>query len=145
MLALQDQHDVIRPAAFAPEQAAAQIVAALRRHDVANNGLWRATVSHWERYDRPWLDAHNPGESKLIGSVSVMYDRPWKHQIVVYRVRTTVHGLTYGWNAELLVDDAFAFAGLTLANAPRTDMEAPPAPDPFRARRNPEYPVADGD
>ena len=44
----------IRPAAVLPIEAATRIVAALEKLDVSRGGVWNASTSVWQRYDRPW-------------------------------------------------------------------------------------------
>jgi hypothetical protein len=41
-------------------------------------------------------------------------------------------GVAAGWTTDSLCDEAFSFAGLTLANCPRAALAAPPARDPFK-------------
>ena len=45
---------ILRPSAIVPAAAAVRIVAALEELDVSRGGLWNATTSLWQRYDRPW-------------------------------------------------------------------------------------------
>jgi hypothetical protein len=124
---------IIRPSAIVPEDAAAKIVAALSADDVSRGGVWNASVSVWQLYDRPWVGvAGMRGDSQLIGSIAVVYDSPARHQITIYKVNITDYGLSLGWSVEKLCDSALGTAGLTLASCPRAHMVAPPPPDPFR-------------
>jgi len=125
---------VIRPAAVLPEHAACLILPALRRQDVSSGGVWLTTPTLWQRYDRPWdgpLDSQ--GTSELIGSLAVVYGTPTRSSITVYRAAVSETAVTAGWTTEDLCDEAFAYAGLTLANCPRAALAAPPARDPFKA------------
>lgn len=122
----------IRPAAVLPVAAAALIVAALEENDVSRGGVWNATPGLWQRYDRPWNGrAGSRGTARLVGSVAVVYDRPRRHEITVYKASLTVAGRADGWTADRLCDDALSHAGFTLATCPRADLSAPPGPDPF--------------
>lgn len=124
---------IIRPSAIVPEDAAAKIVAALSADDVSRGGVWNASVSVWQLYDRPWVGvAGMRGDSQLIGSIAVVYDSPARHQITIYKVNLTDYGLDLGWTVEKLCDVALGAAGLTLASCPRAQLAPPPPPDPFR-------------
>jgi len=124
---------IIRPSAIVPEDAAAKIVAALSADDVSRGGVWNASVSVWQLYDRPWVGvAGMRGDSQLIGSIAVVYDSPARHQITIYKVNLTDYGLDLGWTVEKLCDEALGAAGLTLASCPRAQLAPPPPPDPFR-------------
>jgi len=126
---------IIRPAAVLPEQAAAKVLRQLQRLNVAVGGVWSASSSLWQRYDRPW---DGPGGTRglaaLIGSISVVYDSPRRHAITVYKVTVTEHGRAEMWNVESLCDDALSHAGLILAACPRASLGAPPLRDPFKTR-----------
>lgn len=126
---------VIRPSAVLPVAAAAQIVAALRDADVSLQGVWNATTSVWQRYDREW---DGPGGSRggaeLVGSIAVVYDSPRANEITIYKVSLSDPAADAGWTTELLCDDALRYAGLTLDTCPRAALAAPPPPDPFRRR-----------
>ncbi|MDQ1708825.1 MAG: hypothetical protein QOG49_210 [Frankiaceae bacterium] len=125
---------IIRPAAVLPEQAAATIVAALSANDVSRGGVWNASVSVWQLYDRPWAGvAGTRGDAQLVGTIAVVYDSPLRHQITIYKAAVTDFGVEIGWSVEGLCDAALQFAGLTLASCPRADLAAPPAADPFHS------------
>jgi hypothetical protein len=127
------QETVIRPAAVLPDRAARSILTALAGRDVAGNGVWRCTPTLWQRFDRPWngpLGAR--GDAVLLGSLAVAYGTPTRHSITVYRAALTDEGLKTGWNTDALCDEAFSYAGLTLATCPRASLTAPPARDPFK-------------
>lgn len=125
---------IIRPAAVLPEQSAAIIVSALSANDVSRGGVWNASVSVWQLYDRPWSGiAGTRGDAQLVGTIAVVYDSPQRHQITIYKAYVTDFGVTIGWSVESLCDAALSFAGLTLANCPRADLAAPPAADPFHS------------
>ena len=114
-------------------RAAAKVLEALRRDDVATGGVWNASASVWQRYDRPWNGTGGTrGDARLIGSVAVMYDTPAIHEVTIYRVTLTPAGMDLGWGIEDLCDDALRVSGLTLATCPRADLHAPPRRDPFR-------------
>lgn len=128
-----DYTEVIRPAAVLPVAAAAKVLEHLRWADVADRGVWNATASVWQRYDRPWDGIGGTrGESRLVGSIAVMYDQPARHEVTIYRVTLTVYGQELGWTVTGLCDDALAVAGLTLAQCPVTDMSPVPRTDPFK-------------
>lgn len=123
---------VIRPAAVLGIAAAAEIIRALERHDVAKGGVWSATPGMWQRFDRPWDgESGGRGRAQLAGSIAVVYDEPRRNEITIYRANVTAAGLAAGWTVERLCDDALSWAGLTLATCPRADLKAPPRPDPF--------------
>ena len=127
-----DDVRIIRPAAVLDEREALEVVKALEAHDVANGGLWQATTSLWQRYDRPWDGADGSrGSAELLGSIAVMYDTPARRQITIYKVTATEHGLDQGWSVDAICDDALAIAGVNLATLPRADLTAPPPQDPF--------------
>jgi hypothetical protein len=130
-----ERSEVIRPAAVLPEEAARAILAALRGADVSRGGIWNASSSLWQRYDRPW-DAltGQRGDAELIGTICVTYDVPSRYYITVYRVTVTEAGLLQGWTVNKLCDDAFGYGGLTLDSCPRADLHAAARVDPFRAR-----------
>ncbi len=124
---------VIRPAAVLPERAAQLILPALRRQDVTVGGIWNTTATLWQRYDRPWDGPlGSRGTSLLIGSIAVVYGTPTKASITVYRAAVTEEAIAAGWTTDKLCDEAFSYAGLTLANCPRAALAPPPARDPFK-------------
>jgi len=123
---------VIRPAAVLPEHAVRLILPALERLDVARGGVWLTTPTLWQRYSRPWdgpLGSH--GTSELIGSIAVVYGTPTRSSITVYRAAVTEVCVTDASTTDSLCDEAFGYAGLSLANCPRAALAAPPARDPF--------------
>jgi hypothetical protein len=127
---------VIRPSAVLSEANAASVLRALNDQDVSHGGVWNATSSVWQRYDRAWNGPGGMrGTAQLIGSVAVIYDRPIRHQITIYKVTITSYGASKGIFVDGLVDEALRSAGLTLSTCPRTQLADPPPPDPFwRAR-----------
>jgi hypothetical protein len=127
---------VIRPSAVLSEASAASVLRALNDQDVSRGGVWNATSSVWQRYDRAWNGLGGMrGNAQLIGSVAVIYDRPIRHQITIYKVTITSYGASKGISVDGLVDEALRSAGLTLSTCPRTQLADPPPPDPFwRAR-----------
>lgn len=123
---------VIRPSAVLSEASAASVLRALNEKDVSRGGVWNATSSVWQRYDRAWNGIGGMrGTAQLIGSVAVIYDRPIRHQITIYKVTVTSYGASKGVTVDGLVDEALRSAGLTLASCPRTEMADPPPADPF--------------
>ncbi|MEI6693954.1 MAG: hypothetical protein WCL12_04410 [Actinomycetes bacterium] len=126
---------IIRPAAVLDERLALTVVKELERLDVTLGGVWNATTSLWQRYDRPWdgLDGTR-GSAELIGSIAVMYDTPARRQITIYKVTATEFGIASGWTVDGICDEALASAGITLATCPRADLTSPPPSDPFRSR-----------
>lgn len=129
----QDRVEVIRPAAVLEARAATHVLTALRADDVATGGVWNASASVWQRYDRPWNGVGGTrGDARLMGSVAVMYDTPARHEVTIYRVTITPAGGDMGWSVESLCDDALRFAGLTLASCPRAELNSMPRMDPFK-------------
>ena len=123
---------VIRPSAVLSEAAAFKVLRSLNDQDVSRGGVWNATSSVWQRYDRAWNGAGGMrGSAQLIGSIAVIYDRPVRHQITVYKVTITSYGASKGVTVESLTDEALRSAGLTLASCPRAELHDPPAADPF--------------
>jgi len=126
---------ILRPAAVLNTQSAALIVKALERCDVSRDGVWNASTSLWQRYDKPWDGfAGGRGTAELVGSIAVVYDSPVRHEITIYKVTLSEAGRAAGWGVERLCDDALAWVGLTLASCARARMLPPPPQDPFRAR-----------
>jgi hypothetical protein len=135
---VSDPHDsfesrVIRPAAVLPAEAATRIVVALEERDVSNGGVWNATPTLWQRYDRPWDGAGlTRGSAVLVGSIAVAYETPVRDHITLYRANVTAAGHEAGWTVDALCDEALAYGGLTLAGCPRATLQEPPAFDPFK-------------
>jgi hypothetical protein len=126
---------ILRPAAVLTSASAAVIVSALERCDVSHDGVWNASSSLWQRYDRPWNGfAGGRGTAELVGSIAVVYDSPVRNEITIYKVTLSAPALDAGWSVERLCDDALAWAGLTLESCPRARLLPPPPPDPFRMR-----------
>ena len=126
---------IIRPSAVLPAAAAAQVVRALEDRDVSRGGLWNATATLWQRFDRAWNGLGGlRGTAVLLGSIAVMYDTPVRNQITIYKVSVSEDGVAAGYTVERLCDEALAYAGYTLATCPRNSLAAPPPPDPFRKR-----------
>ena len=124
----------IRPAAILPIDAATRIVAALEQLDVSRGGVWNATPGVWQRYDRPWDGPlGSRGSAELVGSIAVVYDRPRRNEITVYKATLTAAGRIGGWTTDTICNDALAYAGLTLASCPRDELVEPPRSDPFAA------------
>ncbi|HVF19508.1 MAG TPA: hypothetical protein VNA14_04615 [Mycobacteriales bacterium] len=127
----------IRPAAILPIDAATKIVAALEELDVSRGGVWNATAGVWQRYDQPWDGpAGSRGNAQLVGTIAVIYDRPRRNEITVYKATLTAAGRLQGWTTDKICDDAFAYADLTLKSCPRDTLAQPPTADPF----HPELP-----
>lgn len=123
---------VIRPSAVLSEAAAITVLRALNDQDVSRGGIWNATSSVWQRYDRPWNGLGGMrGTAQLIGSIAVIYDRPVRHQITIYKVTITSYGASKGVSVESLTDEALKAAKLTLASCPRAELADPPRADPF--------------
>lgn len=116
-----------------PEQAAQLILRGLRREDVTSGGVWNTTATLWQRYDRPWDGPlGSRGNAVLLGSIAVVYGTPTRDSITVYRAAVTSQAVAAGWSTDSLCNEAFAYAGLTLANCPRAALTPPPARDPFK-------------
>lgn len=123
---------VIRPSAVLSEASAASVLRALNDQDVSRGGVWNATSSVWQRYDRAWNGLGGMrGTAQLVGSVAVIYDSPVRHQITIYKVTITSYGASKGVTVDGLVDEALRAAGLSLTNCPRVEMPEPPPADPF--------------
>jgi hypothetical protein len=118
---------VIRPAAILSEAAARKVLVELLMRDARDGGLWVAESACWRRFDQPWNGRDDAGTARLMGSMQVIYDRPRRYEITVFRATITVEGSAAGWTTEELCDEAFAHAGLTLATCPRADLTPPPA------------------
>jgi hypothetical protein len=127
-----DRTEVIRPAAVLESRVAAYTLSTLRREDVAAGGVWNASASVWQRFDKPWNGVGGTrGDSRLVGTIAVMYDAPARHEVTIYRVTITAAGAEAGWSVESLCDDALRGTGLTLASCPRAEMTGVPKADPF--------------
>jgi len=124
---------VIRPAAVLDQRTAARVLHELARLDVGKGGVWNASSSLWQRYDQEWNGPGGArGTAQLIGSIAVMYDSPNRHQITIYKVTVSPHGLELGWTVDSLCDDALSWVGLTLDSCPRAELMVPPSHDPFK-------------
>lgn len=124
----------IRPAAILPIDAATRIVAALEKLDVSRGGVWNATPGVWQRYDKPWDGPlGSRGTAELVGSIAVVYDRPRRNEITVYKATLTAAGRLQGWTTDKICNDALAYADLTLASCPRDELTEPPGNDPFKS------------
>lgn len=126
---------ILRPAAILRADRAVLIIKALGDRDVSNQGVWNASPSLWQRYDKPWDGfAGGRGTATMLGSIAVVYDSPVRHEITIYKVSLKEAALAAGWSVERLCDDALGWVGLTLASCPRARLLPPPPPDPFRLR-----------
>jgi hypothetical protein len=128
---------IIRPAAIIPMTAARGLLDWLALNSLERGGLWNVGESTgiWQRYDKPWTgEFGSRGESQLVGTVFVTYDKPRKHDVVLHRVQVTDHGLMVGWTSTTLVDDILARVGLSIATCPRdSSMPVTAKRDPFRS------------
>jgi hypothetical protein len=122
---------VIRPAAIVPEEAANMILVELSLNTVRSGGLWLGEPSRWMRYDRPWLNTSEAGDSELLGAIQVAYGVPTRYEITIYRVVITKSGHDQGLTVETLCDEALALGDLSLAACPRALLPAPPKPFRF--------------
>jgi len=133
-MSVQLHEATIRPAAILPIEAATRIVKALEALDVSRGGVWNATAGVWQRYDHPWDGAlGSRGTAELVGSIGVIYDRPRRLEITVYKATLTAAGRLQGWTTDGICDDALGHAGLSLASCARDVLSEPPARDPFAA------------
>jgi len=128
---------IIRPAAIIPMTSARALIDWLARNTLELGGVWSVgeTTGIWQRYDKPWTgDFGSRGESQLLGTIYVTYDKPRRHDVVLHRVQVTDHGLMLGWTTMTLVDELLGRVGLSIATCPRdTSMPASaPRQDPFR-------------
>jgi hypothetical protein len=117
---------VIRPSVILPVDLAHALRSELSARDARAEGHWIATPSLWERYDRPWASPDAPGDAKLLGSMSVIYDSPARYQITIYRAVITIHGHDQGWSVNRLCDEALGFIGECIDTCPRADLRPPP-------------------
>lgn len=130
---MAERTEVIRPAAVLPTRAAITVLEHLRWADVSNKGVWNASASMWQRYDKPWDGIGGTrGSSQLVGSIGVMYDTPSRHEVTIYRVTITVAGQLQGWDLPSLCDDALQAARITLAELPVATLPNAPLIDPFK-------------
>jgi hypothetical protein len=118
--------EVIRPSAILDEDQARVVRGALAERDARADGLWIATPSVWDRYDRKWSTPDAPGAAKLMGSMHVIYDSPSRYRITIYRAVITIHGHDAGWDVRGLCDEALGFAGLSVDTCQRADLRPPP-------------------
>jgi hypothetical protein len=127
---------IIRPAAVIPVAAARKVIAWLATHSLEQGGVWNAGTSTgiWQRYDKPWSGPFGArGDSQLVGTVYVTYDRPRKFEVVVHRVQITDHGLMLGWTSTTLVDEILSQVELSIDTCPRdTSLPSQLARDPFQ-------------
>ena len=131
------EHDaVIRPAAVIPEAAARSVLSWLEAHNLEKGGVWNvgSSTGIWQRYDKKWGGPFGArGDSQLVGTVYVTYDRPRQHEVVIHRVQITDHGLMLGWTSTKLADEALRQVGLDIDSCPRDDtLPSSYGPDPFR-------------
>ncbi|HEX3825274.1 MAG TPA: hypothetical protein VHV79_12485 [Mycobacteriales bacterium] len=130
---MPDQVRVIRPAAVLREAEGRQVVTALSALDVGSGGVWNVNPGLWQRYDKSWDGIGGmAGTSKLVGTIGAAYGAPTRYEITVYRVTVTEHGATLGWTVDSLCNEALGYAGLTLENCARAELEDPPQHDPFK-------------
>ena len=105
---------------------------ALEACHVTLGGVWHTTPTLWQRYDRTWDGPlQTRGHAVLFGSIAIVYGTPTTGSITVYRATLTEDGVSAGLSVEGLCDEAFSFAGLTLASCPRVELQPPPRRDPF--------------
>ncbi len=131
---MQETAVVLRPAAVLPRSAAEKVVDALGDLDVSKGGVWIVNPGLWQRFDKPWDGPVGRGSAKLVGTIGSAYGTPTRYDITLYRVTITAAGEEGGWTVESLCDDALGYAGMSLNNCPRADMNAPPVNDPFRTQ-----------
>lgn len=125
--------EVIRPAAIVPEDAAREILAALKKRSVDQGGCWVSSARQWSRYDRPGVGNDGNPSGQLIGVLEAVYGATTRYEVTIYRVTVTARGTAEGWTVESLCDEPLSFGGLSLATCPRATMQAPPKPfKPFR-------------
>lgn len=135
-MSVQLHEATIRPAAILPIDAATRIVAALEKLDVSRGGVWNASAGVWQRYDHAWDGPlGSRGGAELIGSIAVVYDRPRRNEITLYKATLTAAGRLQGWTTDAICNDALAYAGLSLESCPRDELAQPPSADPFRMPR----------
>jgi hypothetical protein len=127
---------IIRPAAVINMTAARELVAWLNANSIEKGGVWNVGTSTgiWQRYDKKWGGPFGArGDSQLVGTVYVTYDKPRQHEVVIHRVQITDHGLMLGWTSTKLVDEALRQVGLDIDSCPRDEsLPSSYGPDPFR-------------
>ena len=124
--------EVIRPAAIVHEDLARIVVGELALRDVRAGGLWRATPTLWQRFERSAQPGEDtPPEGAVIGTIQVAYGTPTRYDITIYRATVTKLGTAAGWTVESLCDEALSFGGLDLATCPRASLVPPPRPFRF--------------
>jgi hypothetical protein len=127
---------IIRPSAVLGEVTARRVLAWMNANDVNDGGLWNATPSLWQRYDKPWDGrGGDRGSAELVGSIAVVYGQPGAYDITIYKVTLSRAGVQRGWTVESLCDAALGCVDLTLDTVPRAQLLDPPARDPFHVRR----------
>lgn len=127
---------VVRPAAVITDGAARNIARYLEHNDIQFGGLWNASVSLWQRYDRTWDGvAGMRGAAKLVGTIYVIHDKPHKYYVTLYRVQVTEHGVSLGFSTDSLADELLSHGNLTLATCPRDTSLLSTRPDPFHVAR----------
>jgi len=135
MAPARDHSEVIRPAAVLDERAAMMVLNELRTRDIATGGVWNASSALWQRYDRPWDGVGGSrGNAQLVGSIAVMYDAPYRHEITIFKVTVVGAAVDAGWTVSALCDDALQYAGLSLDRCPRAELTDTNSHDPFRVR-----------
>lgn len=134
----RDEADyIIRPAAIIPMSSARSLLDYLALNALECGGVWSVgeATGVWQRYDKPWNgEFGSRGDSQLVGTIFVTYDKPRRHDVVLHRVQVTDHGLMMGWTSTSLVDDVLSRVGLSIAMCPRdTSMSTTkPKADPFQ-------------
>lgn len=123
---------VAEPSATLSVESAWTIVAALERDDVSAGGVWRAEPGRWHRFGA--ANSRRSGLT-LVGTITVLYDVPLRHNVTIHRATLTDAAVSGGWTVEALCDDALGHAGLSLQDCPQLEPTTPHPPDPFRRWR----------
>jgi hypothetical protein len=127
-------HDILdvvasesQPDALLPLAAGPAMMVEMTSRDVSRGGAWRTTAVGWQRYDRGWVTAEQPGDATLLGTIYVLHGTPSPYDAVIHRVTVTPAGAACGWTPTLLADDALGLVGLRLAECGRVPRVASPA------------------
>jgi hypothetical protein len=117
----------VTPNALLPLAVGPALMVEMTNRDVARGGSWRTVPAGWQRWDRGWLAADEPGEARLLGTIYVLHGTPTPYDAVIYRVTVTPTGTACGWSPTAIADDALRLVGLSLADCGRVAIASSPA------------------
>jgi hypothetical protein len=104
---------------------------AARAQDITNGGRFSAIPACISVWDRPWVDAEDPGTSTHLGSVDWSYDTPVRHYVTIYRAMVTAAGIDAGESTLSILQTVMALTGIDVEDNRITHPSAPTR-DPFR-------------